>query len=214
MSKQQSYAFECAKCRQTVRQRKRRQTDEQRQARRERRKPKRNDKRARTDAPKVASTNIKITTWNLQGISRNERNRARIRRTVSFIKRKGWEITFISEVRARSIGVIYLGEGEDEAAIINSKRSGIILLGRALEACKAEGQKKNFADRVTSVQLAGWYLIAVYQPLWSNGLEGIEEYRHALENELSRSPNGESVIIGGDHNAHIGRGPSRRNRGP
>ena len=85
----------------------------------------------------------------------NERNRARLRRTVSFIKREGWEITLISEVRARSIGVIFLGEGEDEAAINHSERSRIILLGTALEAWKAEGQRKNFADRITSGSVGG-----------------------------------------------------------
>ena len=48
-------------------------------------------------------------------------------------------------------------------------------------------------------------IISVYQPLWSNGVEGIEEYRHCLENEVARTPKTKVLIIGGDHNAHIGR---------
>ena len=72
------------------------------------------------------------------------------------------------------------------------------------------GQKKNFGDRVTSITLEKIRFVSVYQPLWSNGPENIDQYRHFLESELARTPMSLALVIGGDHNAHIGR----EERGP
>ena len=49
-------------------------------------------------------------------------------------------------------------------------------------------------------------ITAVYQPLWSNGREGVERYREEIEEELAGRSREEVLIIGGDHNAQIGRG--------
>ena len=61
---------------------------------------------------------------------------------------------------------------------------------------------KNFAERVVSIKMNKRFLIAVYQPFWSNGLENIDKYRHDWENEIAKSTSEEILIIGGDHNAH------------
>ena len=39
----------------------------------------------------------------------------------------------------------------------------------------------------------------------------MEEYRREVETQLQRSGRNEVVIVGGDHNAHIGRGEARGN---
>ena len=181
---------------------KRHPTEEHRKARNERRREKRRTKRA-TKTPKREV--IKVTTWNQQGLSVHERNRGRLRRVVTHTLREGWEVTLISELRAKTQGVIWLGEGQDQVAVVHSPKSGIILSGSALEAWVEQGQKKSFSERTTSVEVQNIRLVSVYQPHWSNGPEGIEGYRHALEDELARTPAGKTLIIGGDHNAHIGQ---------
>ena len=49
-------------------------------------------------------------------------------------------------------------------------------------------------------------IMAVYQPLWSIERGGVERYREEIEEELAGSSREEILIIGGDHNAQIGRG--------
>ena len=153
----------------------RRTTEEQKQARSERRKEKRRLKRRQ-----ALPVDLRVTTWNLQGLSTHERNRKRLRRVAEFTHRKGWQITLVTELRSTTVGVVWLGEGEKQTALIHSERSGIILWGNALNQWIQGGQKKNFGDRVTSITL-----------------EKI-------------TPKSLTLVIGGDHNAHIGR----EERGP
>ena len=101
--------------------------------------------------------------------------------------------------------MIWLGEDSEQTVVIHSQRSGIVLSGEALKSWISEGQKKSFSERTTAIEVHGMKIISVYQPLWSNGVEGIEEYRHCLENEVARTPKTKVIIIGGDHNVHIGR---------
>lgn len=49
-------------------------------------------------------------------------------------------------------------------------------------------------------------IISAYQPLWSNGREGVIRYREELEGELAARGREEITITGGDHNAQVGRG--------
>ena len=191
--------------------RKRHPTEEHRKARMERRKERRMSKRQTKPTPKRES--LKITTWNLQGISVHEQNRRRLRRVVDHTLKEGWEVVLISELRAKKQGVIWLGEGENKAVIVHSPRSGLILSGVALDSWVEQGQKKSFSERVTSVEIDNIRLVSVYQPLWSYGPEGIDEYRHALEDEIARIPADKTLIIGGDHNAHIGQEGSSESNG-
>ena len=80
---------------------------------------------------------------------------------------------------------------------VHSQRSGNILRGSAPRAWIEEGQTKNFEDRTTMVRVRELELAAAFQPLWSNGNGGIEEFRHSLENEIARVPKGTTVVIGG-----------------
>ena len=83
--------------------------------------------------------------------------------------------------------VSYSWGKEKETALIHSERSGIILWGKRF--------------------------VYVYQPLWSNGPENIDQYRHFLESEFAITTISPALIIGGDHNAHIG-GQARENMAP
>ena len=121
------------------------------------------------------------------------------------MEQKKWEIALISEVRAKEQGVIWLGEDNEQVAVIHSQRSGIILRGDTLKAWVEEGQAKSFSERTTTIDVLNMRLIAVYQPLWSNGLEGIDTYRQYLDDEIARTPSSKILIIRGDHNAHVGQ---------
>ena len=107
-------------------------TPEAKKARRERRYEKRKQKKPPPPKTKPFKK-TRIVTWNLQGISMRDRNRATLRRTVDYIRKLKWDITLISETRADQEGVISLGEGTDKTVVIPSKECCIILRGTALQ---------------------------------------------------------------------------------
>ena len=185
----------------------RRPTEEMKQARRDRRKAKRIEKRTSQEPqhPTKPKMDIKLTTWNLQGVSMHERNRGRLRRVATYVHRKGWEIVLITELRAKSQGVVWLGEEDTQTAIIHSEKCGVLLTGEALTAWIQEGQWKSYNERTVAIETHGIRIISTYQPLWSNGQEGVDRYRYSLTDEIARTPNDKILVIGGDHNAHIGR---------
>ena len=122
-----------------------------------------------------------------------------------YAHQKGWEIVLISELRAKTQGVVWLGEENTQTAIIHSQKCGIMLSGESLTDWIQEGQGKSFHERTVAIETHGIRLISTYQPLWSNGPEGVDEYRYALTDEVVRTPSNKPLVIGGDHNAHIGR---------
>jgi hypothetical protein len=71
--------------------------------------------------------------------------------------------------------------------------------------------EKELEERSTTILMRGMRLIAVYQPLWNHGREALEEYRHGIENQIAFSNSKEILIIGGDHNAHVGGNCERNN---
>ena len=149
-----------------------------------------------------------IITWNLQRLSLRENNRNRLRRVLGYIEEKGWEIILITELSAEGEGIIWLGEEDRQVAVVHSKRVGIILRGEALRLWIGEGQKRWFEERVVAVVLGGFRLVSVYQPVWDSGREGMEEYRREIESQVAIGGK-EILVIGGDHNANIGRNSER-----
>ena len=184
------------KSKETRRGNKRWPTEEHREARRLRRKLKRDSKRETVSDAKPQQAIVKVATWNLQGISVHERNRARLKRAVKYMEQKKWEIALISEVRAKEQGVIWLGEDNEQVAVIHTQRSGIILRGDTLKAWVEEGQAKSFSERTTTIDVLNMRLIAVYQPLWSNGLEGIDTYRQYLDDQIASTLISKILILG------------------
>ena len=152
-----------------------------------------------TTRPKM---NIKITSWNLLGISVHERNRNRLRRVTVYAYQKGWWIV-VSELQAKTQGVAWFGEQNIQTAIIHSLKCGIMLYGEAPTAWIQEGQWKSSHERTVAIQTHCIRRIATYQPLWSNGPEGVDEYRYALTDEVARTASNKLLVIGGDHNTHI-----------
>ena len=52
-------------------------------------------------------------TWNVQGLSLRENNRERLLRVLERVRLNDWEIVCLTELRAESSGVLWLGEGDD-----------------------------------------------------------------------------------------------------
>ena len=150
-----------------------------------------------------------IVTWNVQGMSVRENNRERMRRVIDKCVREGWEIVCLTEIRAESEGVIWLGDEECRVVMIHGKRSGIVLRGSAMEKWVEEGQMKWMNERVTAVVLGGMRVVSAYQPVWGTDERGMSEYRNDLENQIAMSGR-ERLIIGGDFNANVGKGNERR----
>ena len=152
---------------------------------------------------------IKVVTWNLQGISMREKNRARLKRTNEFIQKNGWEITIIPETRSDKQGVIWMGKGEKTVAIIHSLKTGIILWGSALDQWIRGNQKMEFRERALLIQIDKMCIISVYQPLKTHGEDTIDVYRKDVEDLLVKIPSDCLMIMGGDHNAHVGKASER-----
>ena len=118
-----------------------------------------------------------IVTWNVQRLSMREENRRRLRRVCDRVIRERWEVVLLSELLAEESGVVWLGEGESECAVVHGKKAGVLLRGRALRLWRDEGQQKWFGERVAAGVCGGLRLVAVYQPSMGVDEEGMERYR-------------------------------------
>ena len=190
--------------------RRRNKTEEKMERRRRKRREKRIERRRGEENEDNETAKredvVKIVTWNVQGLSLRENNRRRLRRVLALIEKKEWEIVLLSELRATSKGVLWFGEEGREMALIHSERTAVVLRGKMMERWRAERQRRSFSERTTTVVIGKMRCIAVYQPLWSEGREGIERYRENLEAEIVKSQGEELLIVGGDHNAQVGSG--------
>ena len=101
---------------------------------------------------KRVNAEITVATWNQQGVSVRQQNRARLKNVIDYITRQGWEITLVSERRADKTGVIWLGKGRQATAVVHSLKSGIILRGTALDQWVRGKQKMDFKERSTRMQ--------------------------------------------------------------
>ena len=144
-------------------------------------------------------------------MSLSENNRGKLRRVATYVRERKWEIVLISEVTADQEGVIWLGEARDLIAVVHSKKAAIMLSGEAVQEWTNSGQKKWFTDRTVAVEFGNMRMVAVYQPqsAHNNNLEIMDAYRAEVEQQIGRSTPRETLIIGDDHNAHVGRGDER-----
>ena len=139
-----------------------------------------------------------------------EQNRERMRTVVTNIQKHGWEVVLMTEITSlEEEGVIWMGEAAKLIFIINSKHSAILLRGRALNEWLEGGQKKWMTKRTTAAKVGEICLASVYQPHSGHNAEEIEEYRGEIEEHIERSGPEEVLVVGGDHNAHVGRGEER-----
>ena len=86
--------------------------EERRRGRRERRYERRRERRRGKGRTNDGMNERVIVTWNVQGMSVRENNRERMRRVVGKIVHEGWEIVCLTELRAESEGVVWLGDDE------------------------------------------------------------------------------------------------------
>ena len=157
----------------------RRDKSEKKERRRVRRAEGRMRKR-KTQRPGSRKT-TEIVTWNVQGLSLRENNRRRLRKTLAYIERRKWDITLLTEIRAESRGILWFGEEESETAVIHSEKTAVVLRGEEMRRWREERQRRRYSERSTTVKIGNMKIMAVYQPLWSNGREGVEKYREEIE---------------------------------
>ena len=149
-----------------------------------------------------------VVTWNVQGLSLSESNRGRLLRVLERVRLNGWEIVCMTELRAVSSGVLWLGEGEDGFAIVHSKRVAVVMSGEALRLWRDEGQQKWLEERVVAVVFGGLRVVSAYQPIWGMCEDEFERYRRDLGRQVAYG--GENrLVIGGDFNMSVGKGNAR-----
>ena len=158
----------------------------------------------RREVEEIKTTDI--LTWNLQKMSVQVNKKKKLRRFAFYCLRKRHNIVLMSEMTAETPGMIWLGEGRNSAEVIHSTKSAILLRGAWKQRSIDEGQKKCWGERVTSVTVAHFRLVAGYQPLWQYGEETMEIYRRELVEKVTTSTNQKWLIIRGDHNSHMGYG--------
>ena len=166
------------------------------------------NKREAEEAKEKDWKECKLVTWNVQRMTMRENNRNRLRRVCVRAERAQWEVVLLSEVLAEECGVVWLGDDDKKCAVIHSRKSAVLLRGRALRTWVNEGQQKWFGERVTAVVFGGMRLVSVYQPVWGTDEEGFERYRRELESQVAIGGS-ERLVIGGDFNANVGMNEQR-----
>ena len=179
-----------------------------RERRYERRRERARERRRGTGRTNDGMNERMIVTWNVQGMSVRENNRERMRRVVGKVVHEGWEIVCLTELRAESEGVVWLGDDECRVVLVHGKRSGVLLRGSAMEKWVEEGQSKWMYERVSAVVFGGMRVVSAYQPVWGTDEEAMNDYRSALESQIAMSGL-ERLVIAGDFNANVGRGNVR-----
>ena len=184
-------------------------TEEGKQRRRERRYKKREERRVQRI--KVKDKIIRIATWNVQGMSMGTMNKRKLRDVVKYAEKNKWEVTLLSEVKAKERGTVWLGEGENLAAVTYTNKAAILLRGNALaEWCRGGQITKIQGERNIAVKLSSLFCVATYQPVYrGNNNEIIEATKEELRLLAKQASKDDVLIIGGDYNAHIGGGEAR-----
>ena len=188
---------------------KRNKTEEGKKLRREKKYEKRKEKRnehANTNKNKF----LNIITWNVQGMSMDTRNQRKLREVVKYVQRNKWDAALLTEVRSKTSGTIWLGEGENLVAVRHTKRAAIMLTGKLLKSWCEDGQRAKEDERTITVKTGGLTLISTYLPVYQgNNEQQIEEEKDILKQHISEAKSDEVLIVGGDFNAHIGADEDR-----
>ena len=61
-------------------------------------------------------------------------NKRKLRSVASFAEKEKWDVVLLSEVRADSNGVVWLGENNNLVAIIHSEKAAVLLRGELLRS--------------------------------------------------------------------------------
>ena len=94
--------------------------------------------------------------------------------------------------------------------MIHGKKAAILLRGELLQRWCDEGQMKVIKERSVAVKVGSMTLISTYIPVDTGANEDdIEETWEEVRNLMEWAGRHETLIIGGDFNAHIGRGEDK-----
>ena len=188
----------------------RNKTEEGKKLRRERKYKRRDEKRKEKEQANTNKKFLNIVTWNVQGMSMSTRNHRKLREVAKYIQKNKWDAALLTEIRSKTSGTVWLGEGENLMAVRHTKRSAILLTGNLLQQWCEDGQRSKEDDRTISVKTGGLTLISTYLPVFQgNNEQEIEEERHILKQHIAAAKSEEVVIVGGDFNAHIGENEDR-----
>ena len=143
----------------------------------------------------------RIATWNVQRCKIRVDGRGRIQHILRTIEEHKWDVVLLSEITSKESGVWWY---EENAVLVHSNRAAVVLRNQWASDCKKGGSRKWLSERVAMVTVNKKKFIAVYQPVSPNEFE-IDRYRKDLETAMKCRRRDEILLIGGDHNAQIGR---------
>ena len=118
-----------------------------------------------------------VVTWNVQGLSLRVNIGARLLRMLERMRLNEWEIVCLTEMRAMSSGVLWLGEGDDSVSIVHSQRAAVVMRGEVLRLWRDEVQQKWMNERVVAVVFWGLRVVSAYQLMWGTNKDEFDRYR-------------------------------------
>ena len=77
----------------------------------------------------------------------------------------------LSEIRAERNGVIWLGENDNQVAVIHSEKAAVLLRGELLNLWCEGGRITEYKERCVTVKIKEFVLVAVYVPVWQGNNE-------------------------------------------
>ena len=95
------------------------------------------------------------------------------------------DILLLTEITAKNHGIFWIGSERHRTVVIHSRKMAIALIVIWTGLWLVSGSQHWRTDRTPTVLFKTYRLISVYQPLWYYGLKGINEYRHAIEEQIA-----------------------------
>ena len=147
----------------------------------------------------------KMWTWNVQKTSFAANNRGRLKRISEYAWMNKVDILLLTEITANNNDIFWMGSMVKRTVIIHNRKKAITLSIIWTDLWLESGSQHWRTDRTTTVFAKAYRLMSVYHPLWHYRLKEINEYRHAIEEQIPMRRHDEWIIMGGDHNASVGK---------
>ena len=121
---------------------------------------------------------LKVATWNVQGISLRGVWKREAKSVAKFAEEKGWDAVLLSE--ADGVGVVWMGQDAELTAIVHSEKAAVLLRGELLKRWCSDGQKNKLFRRLAAVKVDGVALVLFYMPVSSSEVAAVEEAREEV----------------------------------
>ena len=56
-----------------------------------------------------------------------------MREVAEFMRKQGWDVVLLSEVRASEEGIVWLGRDEEAVVVVHSERAGVMMRGEVMK---------------------------------------------------------------------------------